>query len=400
MGLLMRTPLPHGRRISPGRIIRPGVLLITALIAGGCTNVRLGQPLIQRPGDWPTFAMTEQRVMRVLQPLPPPLALEWDANIQGGMGNGSPLVVDSLVILGTQHGDLLTIRVRTGSFAGAVSLGDAIHGSPVIRQGVALVALTNTTESLVAFDLTEGRIQWKQRYGDIEVSPLLFAKNLYFGNTEGIFYCVNPFSGDQTWNYVLPHNAALKGIRSSPAGAGSTIVFGADNDSVYALAAGSGERRWVAGLGAPVMGGPSIGGDTVYAATIAGRVVALSLQDGHLVWSFEAGSPVYGTPTLSGDLVVVGTTAGRIDALRASDGILLWSTEVGGPVNSSAVPAGDVLYVGTLKRTLKAIRATDGSIVWSTEVSGRIKTTPAIAAGRLFVVTDDRELLSFKPAPR
>ena len=374
------------------------IILFAALAAGCSSTLKLGRPLVRRAGDWTMFAMTERRVITVAHPPTLPLTLEWDQDIQGGTGNGSPLVVDSLVFTGNLRGDLHAFHVRTGKHLGSINLGEAIQGSPVINGGIALVALSNSHESLLAYDLTEGKTRWKRECGDIEVSPLVFDRKIYVGNTEGAFYCVGEFSGDQVWKFTIPENTQLKGIRSSAASEGTTIVFGSDDGYVYALDAATGLLRWRFDTGAPVMATPTIIGGVVCIGNLDGRLFSLELATGAMRWNFHAGTSLYAAVSTVDSLAVVGTTGGFLFALHVADGSLAWKIDIGGPVNSTAVPAGGVLYVGTLKRRLVAIDAKDGRELWSTEVSGRIKTTPAVADGRLFVTTDDRTLLSFKGA--
>jgi outer membrane protein assembly factor BamB len=379
----------------------PALLIASsAALVAGCGSLKLGRPVILRPGDWPTFAMTERRVIKKAQPLTPPLALEWEQDVQGGIGNGSPLVVDSLVFIGNLRGDLQVFQARTGKRFGSVNLGEAVQGSPVIDGNVALVALSNTRESLLAYDLSGGQTLWKRAYGDIEVSPLLFDRKVYVGTTNGTFYCVERYSGDMVWKFTVPENQLMKGIRSSPSTDGATVVFGSDNGCLYALDAVTGRLRWRLDTGAPVMATPCIIGGAVYVGTLDGTLYALDVGTGSVRWKFRAGTSIYATVSIADSLLFFGTTGGSLFALHIADGSLGWKRELDGPVNSSAVPSGGLLYVGTLKHRLVAINANNGDEVWGTEVEGRIKTTPVVADGMLFVATDDRTLLAFRESQR
>src|SRR5437867_440168 len=139
--------------IPPGRV--RGVVALSAILISACSGLRLPQPLTVDATDWPMFAKYEGRLNSTPEAVTPPLKLVWDFDITGGIGNGSPLVVDSVLIVGNLRGELYAINAYTGKRIGWVDLGDAIQGSPVIDANVALVALSNTELSLVAFDLVE-----------------------------------------------------------------------------------------------------------------------------------------------------------------------------------------------------------------------------------------------------
>ena len=380
------------------RTLRP-LILLTATALAGCSVLRLSEPVNRKAGDWTTFGLTGQHVAVVETPLAPPLKLVWDEDIQAGVGSGGPLIVGGIVVLGTQRGELVALDAQTGRRIGATSLGDAIDGSPVIDGNTAIVGLSNTRESLVAFNMLEAKLEWKHPCGDIESSPALFDKKVYIGNVEGDFFCVGRYTGDQIWKYSLPSNTAYKGIRSSPAIAESTVVFGADDGAVYALDARRGSLLWRTTTGSPVMASPSIRGDHVYIGNLAGTVSCLSFGSGAVRWQAVLDGGIYATATPVDSLIVIGTTGGTMYGLRSDDGTIAWKIPAGGPVNTQAVAVDGTLYVGTLKHMLIALRASDGTEVWKLEVSGRVKTSPSVVDNRLYLVTDEKDLLCFGSEP-
>ncbi|MDH3251755.1 MAG: PQQ-binding-like beta-propeller repeat protein, partial [Ignavibacteria bacterium] len=219
-------------------------LMLAICAVSGCTGLKVDRPLNAHEEDWLTFGGNNERSNVARQEVKPPLALEWVHDLTGGIGNGALVVVDSTVIVGNLRGELYAINANTGKRYGWVDLGEAIQGSPVVDSGIAYIAATNTVESLVAYDLREGRILWKKQYGDIEVSPVLVKNRLYFGTMEGIFYCAAREDGELLWRFEIPENTKRKGIRSTAAAAQGVLVFGADDGMLYALDGQSGELRW------------------------------------------------------------------------------------------------------------------------------------------------------------
>ncbi len=371
-----------------------------ALAAGGillwgCSGIKIERPLRQREGDWPTFAGSPSRTAQANQTIRPPLVQQWEFDVSAGIGNGSPLMVDSTLIVGNLRGELYAADGRTGKRIGWVKLGEAIQGSPVIDGSIVYVAVSNSEESLVAFDLRDGKTEWKKGYGDIEVSPLLLHQRLYFGNIQGEFYCVAPAQGDIVWKYEIPENKLHDGFRSSAAGEGKVIVVGGENGIIYAFDADSGKVLWTFKAKSDIYGTPSIGDSLVFVGDLGGRMYAIELQSGRMRWQFDTGSPIYGNAAFAGNTIYFGNLAGALVALRADSGQRLWQNTLESPINSGPAVAGGYLYIGTLKRFLFAVRTSDGSVAWKEELSGRIKTSPAAVNGQLLVATDDWTILSF-----
>jgi outer membrane protein assembly factor BamB len=371
-------------------------LLAVGTFLSGCSGIKIERPLRLRDGDWPTFAGSPSRTALADQTIIPPLVQQWELDVTAGIGNGSPLMVDSTLLIGNLRGELVVADGRTGKRIGWIKLGDAIQGSPVVDGSMVFVAVSNSNESLLAFDLRDGKIKWKQAYGDIEVSPLLLNQRLYFGNIDGDFFCVQPVNGNVVWKYQIPENKLHDGFRSSPAGKGSIIVVGGENGIVYGFDAEKGTVRWTFKTGADLFGTPSIADSLLFIGNSAGTMFALELQSGRMRWRFDTGSPIYGNAAVADSTVFFGNLAGALLALHATSGAELWRNTLGSPINSGPAVAGGYLYIGTLKKFLFAVRVKDGSIAWSHELNGRVKTSPAAVYGQLLVATDDWVILSFK----
>jgi outer membrane protein assembly factor BamB len=367
-----------------------------AIFLAGCASLQLDRPLRPKPDDWPAFARSATRTNATDVTVTPPLTLEWSEEIGGGIGHGSPLVIDSVLLVGNLNGDLYAIHCITGKAIGSVNLGEAMTASPLVSRSIAFVALSYSKETLVAYDLQEGKRRWQRMYGDIEATPLLYEGRIYLGNSWGSLLCIELQQGDIVWQFDLSDNRSLKGIRSSPAADDGTVVFGADDGAVYALDLQTGKERWRTETGAPIAAPPSIETGRVYIGNTAGHFYALDLNTGEIVWTFSAGTPMYSNALLVGGQAIVCTLGGAIYSFDARDGRLAWKTDIGSPMNSGPVAAGEYLYVGTLKKELCSLRLTDGKLVWKTTLNGRVKTAPAVAYRYVFVATDDRTILAFR----
>ena len=381
------------------RLIAVPLVLATALLTG-CAALILTRPLEPTEEDWAMSGATPERSSSCRGALVPPLELAWDVGIGAGIGYGSPVTADSLLLVATLKGEIHVIHCFTGKYRGSLNAGAPIAGSPVLASGAVIVGLSSPDESLVAYDLYLKSVRWKRSYGDIEASVLLYEGLLYAGTLRGTLECVEPSTGNSVWSFALPNNVALKGIRSAPAGSDSAVVFGADDGALYALRARDGRLLWRVQSDAPVQSPVAIDGGRVYSGNLRGTVRCVDLQSGAVRWEQRTGAPVYAGAVISGGAAFLGTIDGTVCAFDAEDGTLRWKSAVGGPVNATPVVSGEYLYLGTLKKELLALRTSSGECVWKTALGGRVKTAPAVAYDRLFVATDDRSMLAFREGPR
>jgi len=392
--------LAHFLRVLPAIVARSlcgGLLLLSV---EGCSGLRLPEAPRDSAFSIRTFATNTMRNNEVPAIPGPPLVLDWEEDLTAGFGEGAPLLVDSVLFLGNLRGELYALNAGTGKRFGWVTLGGAIHGAPVLVGNTAIVPLAGSRESLVAYDFLEGRILWRQELGDIHVSPLLLGSRVFVANTIGVVHCVSLDDGAPVWKFELPENKALKGIRSSPAGFGRSVFFGADDGFLYHLNAATGSQEWRFDAGASIQATPVLHEGRVYIGTLAGKLFAIADSTGRPEWSCDVGGSIYGTALVDSALVIVGTTAGDVIGLQRLTGKIMWKTELRAPVNSGILGAGEFVYAGTLRKDLVAIRRTTGEIVWRGTTGGRVKTTPTAGLGRLFVAGDNRVVQAFKEEKR
>lgn len=378
------------------KFVRTNIAVLCATLVGGCSGLRLPHPLSIGPSDWTMFGKTGERMDATTETITPPLTLAWDYDVTGGIGKGSPLVVDSVLLVGNMRGELHAVNSYTGKRIGWVDLGDAIESSPTLDGNIAVVSLSNTRLSLVAFDLLEGKAAWKMPLGDIEASPLIFGRRIYVGNTSGTLFCVQPSTGETLWKFELPRNNTHEGIRSAAAASDSSVVFGAEDGVLYCLNPETGNLKWEYDSKGPIVSTPCIGEGRVYIGNLNGTLSAVSMESGALLWKSETNAGIYASASYAEDKVFIGTTGGEMYAFDGANGNVAWKTSLGSVINSGGLVAGNILYVGTLKKTLFGLDISDGKVVAREEVEGRIKTSPALAHGMLFVATDDRLILAFK----
>jgi outer membrane protein assembly factor BamB len=370
--------------------------MLCSFFMSHCAGIHIDRALKHELWEWPMYGKDPSRTNATGEIVRPPLTVAWEQDISAGVGQGSPLLVDSLVVVGTMRGELYAINAFTGKRIGWVDLGESIEGAPVITGNSAIVACSNTQESLSAFDLMEGRVRWKRACGDLEISPLVFDNFVFVANTEGTVFCVDKFNGELVWKFEIPDNAKRNGFRSSPAAGKNLLILGGEDGWVYAFEAATGKLRWRFDTGASIAAPATMMDSIVVIGNLKGDLFAIGAVSGQLLWKSTTEASFYAGPCVTEGLVVIGNTKGLLFALQISDGSLRWKTDLGGVINSSAVAAGPTIYLGTLQKQLFAISSQNGEILWKQETTGRIKTTAAIGNRMLYVVTDEHLILAFR----
>src|SRR5712692_8349052 len=134
---------------------------ILSCICMGCGLLRIDGGVRVHPDDWITYGGNPQHTNTAVHELHLPLVQLWEYDAGAGFGNTPVVVTDSLIFVGTLQGELHVIHLRTGKRVGAVDLGSAIVGTPIVRGELVYVALTHDEESLVAFNLQHGAPEWR-----------------------------------------------------------------------------------------------------------------------------------------------------------------------------------------------------------------------------------------------
>lgn len=192
-------------------------------------------------------------------------------------------------------------------------------------------------------------------------------------------------------------------IRTAPAVTDDTVVFGANNNNVYALDVSDGSEQWVTDVGTDVRGSPAIADGTVYVGAGPamehpdGHLYALDLDSGEVEWEFEPNNlgagkyeAVWAAPTVVDDTVYVGPKTGYMTALDAADGSLRWEEYMYGWIEAAPAVTDDTVYVpvGSGEGAVVALDRDDGTEQWRYHVPGaysQVDAAPTVHRGRVVV---------------
>ncbi len=365
-------------------------------LASGCGSIRIQRSLAPKPYDWLTYGGAPSRTNESFSTVMPPLKPMWEYDALAGI-SGTPLVKDSVVIVGTLRGELHAINIATGNRMGYAVMESAVSGTPVWDGGYVYVACALGTETLLCMSLRDGMRRWTGKYGPIETSPLVVGEFLYVVTLDGVLECLKKADGLEFWKYELGEKDVRKPVRSSPATDGEVIVFGSDGGGIYAVERLSGKLRWEYQATTSIFATPVLSNGMCVVGAIDGVLYALDTRTGELRWKYETGTRIFAPAAATQKQIFIGTADGKVTALSLESGKKLWSFSCRSVVSCAPLVAGDILYVGSQDRNLYALRVATGEKLWQYEAPGRIKVSPVIWGDMMLLTYEDRYIAALKP---
>ena len=217
----------------------------------------------------------------------------------------------------------------------------------------------NYFDSVLALDLRTGTVLWsKQLHGydvwtvacsnpktgvtcpspagpDYDLSgsgPNLLPGLVGFGQKSGVFWALDPPSGDILWSTVVGPGSTTGGIQWGTASDGDRIYAAIGNSlhNAYKLApqgqtitwgswgaldAHTGQIVWQTAdptKGALDPGAMSVANGVVYAGSYSGMMYAMDAKAGTILWSFDSGGSVVGGPAIADGVIYWGSGYARI----------------------------------------------------------------------------------------
>jgi outer membrane protein assembly factor BamB len=375
------------------------LLAVLVLLTTDCAGIRIERHLAQKPYDWVTYGGSASRTNESISTISPPLKPIWEYDALAGI-SGTPVVRDSVALVGTLRGELHAINLMNGDRMGYVVLESAVSGTPVWDEGNAYIACAFGTETLFCMSLREGRRMWLGKYGPIETSPLVIGEFLYVVTLDGTLQCLKKLDGVEFWKYEYAEKDLRKPVRSSPASDGEIVVFGSDGGGIFAVERLTGKLRWKYQATASIFATPVLSNGMCVVGAIDGVLYALDTRTGELRWKYETGTRIYAPAAATQKQVFIGTADGKLTALSLESGRKLWTFSCRSVVSCAPLVAGDILYVGSQDRNLYALRLATGEKIWQYEAPGRIKVSPVIWGDIMLLTYEDRYVAALKTVQR
>jgi len=236
----------------------------------------------------------------------------------------------------------------------------------------------------VAPTSSDPSVAWRyETDGPIWSSPAVVDGTVYIGSDDGGVYAIDAGSREKRWRYETDNR-----VEAAPAVAGDTVYVGSYDMGVYALDAASGQERWSRTLGGLIRGSPTVVDGIVYVAVgcynlacaqpateanapETGWVYAFDAASGETVWQYEVGAEVVSTPAVAGGTAYVGASDGVLYAFDTGTGDVQWTYEATDMVWSSPAVAFDTVFVGDWNGYVHAVGTATGEERWRTDTDGQ-----------------------------
>lgn len=255
--------------------------------------------------------------------------------------------------------------------------------APIVHDN--MVIQGNAIDGLVAYNRKTGSQIWRiDLENGVEGGAQLVGERLYFGSSNGLFYCAGVKDGHVIWS------APVRAETLAPPTIDKGVVYlQSGADVVYALDAESGKQLWIynrqvtTSLSIRATTRPVVAGDLVLAGFSDGFVVALKKRDGGLSWERKLGKAtrfhdVDATPVVDGATVYVASFDAALFSLKLESGEVNWSVNEGAyvPVTLGSGQYSDWLFYATASGRIMILEKATGKQIRVIEVKRGIATQP------------------------
>ena len=318
----------------------------------------------------------------------------------------SPAVEKDKVFVGDDMGYLTAYALKNGKKLWSFQSGKRIVGTPAVNEGI--VVFGSADCKIYGLNAQNGNLLWTVK----AAAPVLGAVTIdngiaYIGASDHTFRAVNIHTGDVKWNFT-----GVKGyIETKPLVTDNKVIFGAWDNTLYALDKADGKElwKWTGGLTrmhfSPAAVWPVASDGKVFITDPQRAMTAIDLKTGNTVWrTFQ--SMVRETIGLSED-------GERIYSKTMNDSIVcysakgdqpheLWASNVGFGYEhapSMQVEKEGIVFGSTKEGLIFALEAKTGKVLWKHKIGhSLISTVVPLGNNRvLFTATGgETGLLKFK----
>ncbi len=361
---------------------------IVLLLFSACSGITIEKEVKVNPDDWIMAGSSpeQQNVSKFI--LAPPLNLMWDYNIEGGVGPTGITATDAVVFVNALQGELFTFDVKTGGKIGNLKfLGKDASTAPLVLGNDVIVTYAGDKKySLASYNISQGKINWRKNFGDVQTSPILKDGYVYFSGLNGVFYKVDKGSGSKIWKY----NTKAP-VHSTCAIGDGIAVLGNDKGSIFGININSGAEKWKVETPQSVISTPLINKGVVFIGGNDSNYYAIGIDSGNIIWKRNLHTKIISGSAVDaiGNLIV-GCVDGSVYSLNHETGDVKWSMLTKGTIVSSPLVSGNYIYLSSYDSYVYCLDALNGNVLWTSGMlENKVKTSPVIWRDYLFVAADE-----------
>lgn len=305
----------------------------------------------------------------------------WQLESAGGREFfSSPALVDDVLYLGCNDGNMRAVNATTGSVLWSFSTVCGICGEPAVDS--ATVYFGGQDGYVYALDRATGRRRWSSGLGyHIFCDTGILCDSLVLsGNSMGKVCALDGRTGQPVWD------REIGGIVLGPAVVDTMAIFTSEN-GVTAVFDCHGETVWTTEHTAQASP-PSADSTAVYVAYSGGMVRKFDIGDGTLLWDTDVvsrpGRTVLARPVLTGGKVLVGTNDGQLICLDRETGAIIWEQQFENWLQLTPAVGQELVYLACDDQRLHLVELETGGKVDSLEMGGYSGTAPLLMDGVIF----------------
>ena len=294
----------------------------------------------------------------------------------------SPAVEKDKVFVGDDLGRLTAYALKNGKKLWSFQSGKRIVGTPAVSKGI--VVFGSADCKIYGLDAQNGNLLWTVEAAEPVLGAVTIENSIaYIGASDHTFRAVNIRTGEVKWAF-----AGVRGyIETKPLVTDNKVIFGAWDNTLYALNKADGKElwKWTGGLTrmhfSPAAVWPVAADGKVFITDPQRAMTAIDIETGNTVWrTFQ--SMVRETIGLSEDKE-------RIYSKTMNDSIVcystkgdqphkLWASNVGFGYEhapSMQVEKNGVVFGSTKEGLIFALEATTGKVLWKHKTGNSLIST-------------------------
>ena len=294
----------------------------------------------------------------------------------------SPAVEKDKVFVGDALGRLTAYALKNGKKLWSFQSGKRIVGTPAVSEGI--VVFGSADCKIYGLDAQNGNLLWTVEAAEPVLGAVTIENGIaYIGASDHTFRAVNIRTGEVKWAF-----AGVRGyIETKPLVTDNKVIFGAWDNTLYALNKADGKElwKWTGGLTrmhfSPAAVWPVAADGKVFITDPQRAMTAINIETGNTVWrTFQ--SMVRETIGLSEDKE-------RIYSKTMNDSIVCYSTKGDQPHNlwasnvgfgyehapSMQVEKNGVVFGSTKEGLIFALEATTGKVLWKHKTGNSLIST-------------------------
>ena len=294
----------------------------------------------------------------------------------------SPAVEKDKVFVGDDLGRLTAYALKNGKKLWSFQSGKRIVGTPAVSEGI--VVFGSADCKIYGLDAQNGNLLWTVEAAEPVLGAVTIENSIaYIGASDHTFRAVNIRTGEVKWAF-----AGVRGyIETKPLVTDNKVIFGAWDNTLYALNKADGKElwKWTGGLTrmhfSPAAVWPVAADGKVFITDPQRAMTAIDIETGNTVWrTFQ--SMVRETIGLSEDKE-------RIYSKTMNDSIVcystkgdqphkLWASNVGFGYEhapSMQVEKNGVVFGSTKEGLIFALEAATGKVLWKHKTGNSLIST-------------------------